>query len=169
MVKKIILFKLFPSKTRSAGFTLMEIIISVGIFTTFVATFVMIESYNLNDSIVLKEELELRKMAQLKMNFLIITPPSFEINLTKTEKGTFEEHPHIEYRITYKKFPDMSLFLEKAENEQGSNVSFKQAEKFTKYLRIFLLQAEVTVTNTMSLRKLTLTRFLYDSSASFTF
>ncbi len=97
----------------SAGFSLLEVMIALTVFSLFVTAFMATEGYNVADSAVLNKELILKKLCQNKLNEIIINPPRLEESLTTApQQGNFtlEGHPDYEFTIEYQrlKIPDLS-------------------------------------------------------------
>ena len=96
--------------TNQNGFTLMEVMISIAIFTVFASVFVTGQGYNLLDSSKLKEEILMKDFAENKINDIITNPPELRDALTLT-KETKDVEANSDYQtiVEYKKFfvPDM--------------------------------------------------------------
>jgi prepilin-type N-terminal cleavage/methylation domain-containing protein len=95
----------------TSGFTLIEVMIAISIFTVFATVFITGQGYNLLDSGQLKQELIMKDLAENKINEIIVNPPELSDSLTLApETKDFETNPDYQYKIEYKKFfvPDMS-------------------------------------------------------------
>lgn len=158
------------------GFTIIEVMIALSIFSIFLAAFALTQSYNLNDSMIFKEELILRNFALLKFNELTVDPPDFTDALTLApEKKGFKDNEDYTYSVAYKKFPDISKFLtagqgNEEDTEQEENPFLKKVAVIYKdNLEKFIWQVEVTVINKLTDRRYTISGYLYNHKAEVKF
>jgi len=78
--------------TAQGGFSLLEVMMAVTLFTTFTAAFMVSQGYNLADSALSEEQLKLHMLAEQRMNDLLINPPKFNNALENLkETKPFEE------------------------------------------------------------------------------
>jgi prepilin-type N-terminal cleavage/methylation domain-containing protein len=110
------------NKKSSGGFTLIEVMIAITVFATFMASFMLVSGSNVSDSMTMRRELILQKLCSLKMNSLQNNPPELSENLTlKPEVGNFDEDgfPDYEWSVEYKKMviPDLA----KIQGETGED------------------------------------------------
>lgn len=165
----------------SQGFTLMEVMIAITIFTVFSTAFVTGMGYNLLDSGKLKEDILLKDLCENKISELIINPPTFNDALTLTkETKEIENFDDYQTIVEYKKFfvPDMS----KIQPSTAQDVSSQLDEEISKdsnmnalEQKIFktvkdnmekiLWQVQVTVKNKLTGETYTLSSWLYNRGA----
>ncbi len=156
------------------GFSLIEVLIALSIFSFFITAFVVGFGSNLQDSSMLEEESRLRMLCEEKVSMLKLDPPEFAESLTLTpETGTFEEegYPDYQYSITYKrlKIPDYSAITgQKSEEEkekEDSSIQKMVFEKLKKNLAEMVWQAQVKVNNKETDFSFTATTLLFNEKA----
>lgn len=145
------------------GFSLVEVLIAVTIFGVFVAAFLTGQGHNIQDSIMIKEELNMRNLAEMKINEVMLNPPEFTESLTnskETKKFELEGLKNYSYTLIYKKIelPDFSQLIGKKdgdEDDQGQdqqmgdqNIQKVVMEKMKVNLEKIIWQVQVTITNT---------------------
>jgi prepilin-type N-terminal cleavage/methylation domain-containing protein len=168
--------RLMRNKLNQKGFTLLEIMIAMTIFTTFITTFVAIQGSNLRDSSLLREEETLQRLCQNKLNELILLPPTFQESLTLTpDTKTFEENEAYQYTVTYKRFelPDynqmqgLNVEDENRGQEQNSSKALEKKvyDQVKKILKDALWQIQVTVTNKETKYNFTLSTWIRNTKA----
>ncbi|WP_372653807.1 type II secretion system protein J [Halobacteriovorax sp.] len=156
---------------NSKGFTLVEVMISLAIFAVFASAYLTAQGYNISDSTVMREELELKRYAELKINEIIVTPPELKDSITLSkDAGKFEEDDNFSYAIEYKKFvvPDLNKITGADQEAQDPN----EAKIFTnikKNLEKIIWQVEVTVKNETSERIYSVSTWLYNHQAQVMF
>lgn len=156
------------------GFSLLEVMIALTLFSIFVASYLVSQGYNVSDSALNEEQLMLQQLCELKLNELYINPPKF-INISSSglkETKKFEEadYSNYEYTLEIKKLilPDFGqLFGSKGnasdeareENEENdyfndnnkaarnSNTEKMVFDTLKKNIERIVWQARVTVTN----------------------
>lgn len=157
------------------GFTLMEVMIAIGIFTVFASVFVTGTGYNLLDSSKLKEEMLMKDFAENKINDIIINPPEFRDALTLS-KETKEVEGNSDYQTTveFKKFfvPDMNKMTAAETAEEKDKENSPQAQMQRRIFNVFkenmekmIWQVEVTVKNKSSDSSFKLSTWLYNQNA----
>ncbi|PIK15299.1 prepilin-type N-terminal cleavage/methylation domain-containing protein [Halobacteriovorax sp. JY17] len=159
--------KIFTNK----GFTLVEVMISLAIFAVFASAYLTAQGFNITDSRVMREELDLKRFAEMKVNELIVTPPELKDSLTLTkEAGKFEEDENFTFSIEYKKFlvPDLNKITGADAEAQDPNEA-KIFENIKKNLEKIIWQVEVTVKNETSERTYSVSTWLYNQQAQVMF
>jgi prepilin-type N-terminal cleavage/methylation domain-containing protein len=168
MAQRLTLSEILKNKR---GFSLMEVMIAITIFTTFITVFVITNASNLTDSMLLREEITLRELCEDKVNELVLNPPEFREALTLSpETKTFEHNKKYKYSITYKRFivPDLGKLTGTSEDDGGGEsnaVQIALMKKVTDSMKEMVWQAEVTVTNTENDYFYTLSTWLYNEKA----
>jgi type II secretion system protein I len=155
------------------GFTLIEVMIAMVIFTVFATAFVTGQGYNLLDSGKLKDELLLKDIAENKINDIIVNPPELRDSLTLAkETKDVEDHPDYTVTVEYKKFfvPDMNKITGDAEVKDKEESAQDQMEKrifkvFKDNMEKIMWQVEVTVKNKSGDSSLRLSTWLYNQNA----
>ena len=69
-------------KHKQDGFSLLEVMIAMTVFSVFVAVYVTSQGYNISDSTLMREELMLQTLCENKINEIIISPPELRDSLT---------------------------------------------------------------------------------------
>lgn len=160
---------------NNKGFTLIEVMIAVTLFGTFITAFVVSQGGNINNSIQMQSSLTLLRLCESKMNEVILNPPKFT-NLTDKEviSKNFEIEGYKEYKYTieYKKveFPEFESLLGQTEDEtrqQGNDALVKKTlfKKLKENIEKILWQAKVTVENTTNGEKYDLSTWIENSNA----
>jgi prepilin-type N-terminal cleavage/methylation domain-containing protein len=156
---------------NTKGFTLVEVMIALAIFAVFTSAYLTAQGYNVNDSRVMREELELKRYAEIKINELIVTPPELKDSLTLTkDSGKFEENDNFTYSIEYKNFivPDLNKITGTDAETQDPSQS-KIFDNVKKNLEKIIWQVEVTVKNETSQRTYSVSTWLYNHQAQVMF
>lgn len=152
------------SKTLSnqKGFTLVEVMIALTLFSLFVTAFVMSQGSNITMSAQMSEDLMMSSLGERKMNEVLLDPPEFTNALENdVESSNFEEENYKKYKyiVEFKKFeiPDLSQLMglagsdEDAENNQQNNQidSIKKMvfTKLKKNIETVMWQVRVTIIN----------------------
>lgn len=159
--------------SNQSGFTLLEVMIAIAIFTVFASVFVTGQGYNLIDSAKLKNELLLKDLCENKINEIISSPPELRDSLTLTkDTKVFENNPNYQYSIEYKKFivPDMNKLKNSADDDEAQQSSQSQMEKrvwtvFKENMEKMIWQVEVTVKDKSTEDSFKLSTWLYNQNA----
>jgi len=159
---------------NSSGFTLLEVMIAIAIFTIFATVFITGQGYNLLDSGKLREDMLLKDLAENKINEIIVNPPELRDSLTLT-KDTKEAEGNSNYTVTveYKKFfvPDMNKITgTEEEGKEKEESAQDQMEKrifkvFKDNMEKMIWQVEVTVKSKTSDSSFRLSTWLYNQNA----
>lgn len=158
------------------GFTLIEVMISLAIFSVFIVAFVSGQGYNIADSTIMKEENKLRLLAEQKIFEIIASPPDFTDGLTiKKEVKEFENDKDFTAKVIYKKLkiPDLSALSPKDnledEDAAAAGIEKKLFDNISKNLEKIIWQVEVTVENKYSKRNFSANSWLYNYKAKIKF
>ena len=133
------------------GFSLLEVLIAITIFSIFLSVYVISQGQNLSDSARLREDLILRRLAEDVINQIILSPPNFSSALTLApETKKFEdEYEDYEYTVEYKKIelPNINELSPASEEKGGANLSVqdKAYEQMKENVEKMLWQVAVTV------------------------
>ncbi len=171
--------------TAQGGFSLLEVMMAVTLFTTFTAAFMVSQGYNLADSALSEEQLKLHMLAEQRMNDLLINPPKFNNALENLkETKPFEEEGFKSYSWTVEwkrlKVPDFgkifaaqgqasaagsegddnSYFDDSAKSARNSTVETMVFDKLKQNMEKVLWQVRLTATNTDTKYTYTLSRWV---------
>jgi prepilin-type N-terminal cleavage/methylation domain-containing protein len=167
------------------GFSLLEVMIAMTLFSFFVVAFLTSQGYNVADSALSEEQLKLQSLAEMQINELIINPPKFtnaDAALKETKAFEDKNYSNYEYTIELKKLtiPDFAqLFAQKdgateeateaADNDyyNDNNKSQRNSglekmifEELKKNIEKIIWQARITVTNKETKYSFTLATYL---------
>lgn len=138
------------------GFSLVEVLIALALFLTFILSFLLSQESNKSKSIMLKEDVTLHNLAELKMNEALINPPQFTNateNDVESKNFDLEDYKKYKYTIKYKKLtvPNLNQLTEQEEGDDNTSDQSIQKmvyEKLKTNIEQILWQVQVTVTNT---------------------
>jgi prepilin-type N-terminal cleavage/methylation domain-containing protein len=158
-----------------SGFTLMEVMIAIAIFTVFASVFVTGQGYNLIDSSKLKEEILMKDFAENKINEIIISPPELTDALALS-KDTKDVTANTDYQtiVEFKKFfvPDMNKISSSGSVEEKEQEESPQAQMEKRIFKVFkenmekmIWQVEVTVKNKTTNSSFKLSSWIYNQNA----
>lgn len=154
------------------GFSLIEVLIAIAIFSIFTVSFVTGIGYNLLDSSSLKDEMILKNLCESKINEIITNPPELKDSLTLSkETKSFEQFTDYTYTIQYKKFPvpDLNKILAPSAADEEENAQAELNKRifstFKENMEKMLWQVEVSVKNKTSERTLTLSAWILNPQA----
>jgi type II secretion system protein I len=118
-------------QSNHKGMTLIEVLIALALFSTFIIAFMSGQGNNINTSIRFKEELQLRDIAEVILNEQMIEPPEVKITagnvkidpIQSRKFKTFEDNEQYEYAInTYKiSIPDFDKIVDTGDKSQEEN------------------------------------------------
>lgn len=158
-------------KEWEGGFSLIEVMIAVTLFTIFASAYLVSQGYNMSDSAISEEQLKLHMLCERQMNEILINPPRFTNaleNLKETKTFEDEEYANYSYTTEWKRLivPDFGKIFASQLDESGSeeNNDNKYAdsdsgqarnksletivfEKLKENLEKILWQVRLTVTN----------------------
>lgn len=157
------------------GFTLIEVMIAIAIFTVFASVFVTGQGYNLLDSSKLKEEMLMKDFAENKINEIITDPPELREALTLS-KETKDVESNSDYQtvVEFKKFfvPDMNKMVSANSSEDKNKEDSPEDQTEKKVYKVFkenmekmIWQVEVTVKNKTNDSTFKLSTWLYNQNA----
>lgn len=167
--RKIVFKKILGNQS---GFTLMEVMIALVIFSIFASAFVTGQGYNLLDSGKLKEEMLMKDYCENKINDIIVNPPELRDSLTLSkETKDVEANKDYQYTVEYKKFfvPDMNKITgeEEADQEESAQAQMEKRifKVFKENMEKMLWQVEVTVKNKTNDSSFKLSSWIYNQNA----
>ena len=158
---------------KDKGFSLLEVMIALGIFFAMAVAFIDVQTANISSSIRMDSEVSLHNLAELKMNEVLLQKKEFT-NATKNDvdAGAFEiegfENFKYEVRITPIEFPDFSQIMgQKDEDGTRSSNSMQKLifNKLKKNMEELLWQVNVKVINTVSTDEYELNSWVTKSNA----
>ncbi len=164
-------------KTKlNGGFTLLEVMIAMTVFSFFYVAYYVAQNQNVASSVIIREEIKLKELCTKKINEIIVKPPQFKESLTLTaEVTTFEEDKNYEARVTYKrlKIPDIKKIMGKEEeDDEGSNsdsgtsgIEQTFMNKIKENMQEMIWQVEVQVVNKETKANYTLSTWLQNTEA----
>lgn len=158
------------------GFSLLEVMIALTIFSVFITVYVTSQGYNLADSVMIREEVKLKELCTRKINEIIVKPPEFREALTlTTDVSTFEDDKNFEARVTYKrlKIPDIKKIMGKEESDDtssdseggSSGIEENFMNKIKENMQEMIWQVEVQVVNKDTKATYTLSTWLQNTEA----
>lgn len=166
--------KFFENLKKNEGFTLLEVMIAIAIFTIFATVFITGQGYNLLDSGKLREDMLLKDIAENKINEIIVNPPELRdaLTLSKDVKEA-DGNPNYTVTVEYKKMfvPDMNKIT--GTDEEGKDkeeTPQDQLERrifkvFKENMEKMIWQVEVTVKSKTSDSSFRLSTWLYNQNA----
>ena len=121
-----------PLMWGSQGFTLLEVMIALTVFTVFITAYLTSEGYKVADSSMMKKEMLLNRLCQNKLNEILLAPPPLEESLTLSNKeGNFEDQgfPSFLYTIQFRrlKLPELNQLQGSSKGSEGEESSGKDS------------------------------------------
>lgn len=165
--------KVVPNlSAKDLGFSLVEVLIAIAIFSIFTVSFVTGLGYNLLDSSSLKDEMILKNLCESKINEIITNPPELKESLTLSkETKAFENFSDYSYTLQYKKFPvpDLNKILAPSGDSPEENAQAEMNKRifttFKENMEKMLWQVEVSVKNKNTERSFTLSSWILNPQA----
>lgn len=163
------------NKSDQQGFTLVEVMIALAIFAVFIAAYMTSQGTNIASSSRFKEEINMRNLAEIKINEIIVSPPPLEKSLELTpDTGAIEDAEGYTYSITYKSFliPDLTKIQGGADQqEEGQMVELEKRmfQTIKDNFEMLLWQVEVEITNSITGDKYRATTWIYNPKAQVRF
>jgi prepilin-type N-terminal cleavage/methylation domain-containing protein len=147
------------------GFSLLEVLMALTIFSFFITAFMMSQGHNITTSTLLAEDIKLHNLAEMKINEVLLDPPEFTNateNDVESKNFTMEDYKQYKYTVEYKKLeiPDFSKLSpttpgedepEPYGNEESVDTQAIEKmvyDKLKKNMEEILWQVKVTVINT---------------------
>ena len=163
------------SPTGKKGFTLLEIMIAMTVFSMFVTAFVVSQGNNLADSTNMRFEYQIKNILEKEVTEIIINPPEFSPSLlitTENDYKTIENFEDFETKVEWFEFklPDLSQLTQGTQengesNNSADNIQTKIFENVSKNLQTLLWQLKVTVRHKESQREMDATTWLINKKA----
>ncbi len=154
------------------GFALIEVMIALVIFASFIAAFSLAQSHNIASSQKLREELYLKDLCQNKINDILNNPPELNLGLTLTPNVEALDYDDREYQFTtiYKEFkiPDISKIKGNDEEEEvtdSSGIQTRLEKGIKDNLEKLIWQVNVLIENKVSGQKFELSSWIYNIKA----
>lgn len=170
------------------GFSLLEVMIALTLFSIFIASYLVSQGYNVSDSALNEEQLLLQQLCEAKLNQLFLEPPKFNsipMGMKDTKKFEESEFSGYEYTIEVKKIvlPNFSelfgkkgnaseealeenqendYFNENNKAQRNSSVETMVFDTLKKNVEKIIWQARITVTNKETKYSYSLSTYLTD-------
>lgn len=161
---------------RNNGFSLIEVMIALAIFSVFITAFVTSQGFNISDSARFKNEVRLQLLTELKINELIADPPELSERLTLTaETGDMEEDSNYSFSITYKLFelPDFEKINDTNAGERVApelvELQRRIYENVKNNMKELVWQVEVVITDKSTQESYSASTWLYNQAAQVQF
>lgn len=161
----------------SNGFTLLEVLMALTLFSFFILAFTMNQGYNITSSANMAEDIRMHNLCERVVNEAILNPPKFS-NATPNDivSKNFEEEgiKHYKYSIAYTKLevPDFATLIGKTEKEAQEEAQDGKGAiqklvygKLKKNIENIIWQLSVTVINTDNDYKYELTTWVANPEA----
>lgn len=165
------------SFSNSKGFTLVEVLMALAVFSFFIVVFMSTQGYNITTSTRMKNDLEMHNIAEYKINEAILNLPALNDSRPEIiEEKNFEETKwaHFSYKLEYRKLelPDFNKLLpedenanETAEDNQNETLQKKIFEKLKTNMEKMLWQVQVTIIEKESGTEYTLSSWIQNPAA----
>ncbi len=157
---------------KNAGFSLLEIMMALTIFSVFVTVFLANQSYNIADSIQMAEEIKVHHLAESMLNEIFLNPPDFVESLDgKKEVKTFKTsgYENYSYQIMYKKIklPSFDKLIPPSEDpNKGVSPQEKMVmEKLKENIEKVIWQVEVSIKNKQTDYEYSLSTWIQNNKA----
>jgi prepilin-type N-terminal cleavage/methylation domain-containing protein len=163
---------------KNKGFSLLEVLIALVLFATFITAFYSSQSLTLLNSSDMREEHKLHELAQEIIQELKYNPPELSDSLTltpKTHQFKGEGMENYEYSLKYMRLeiPNFSSFTgeenneNKSEEQSGANSAKtkKMFEQIQKYVKEKIWQIEITVKDKTTKNQFSLSTWIQDPKA----
>lgn len=160
------------------GMTLLEVMISLAIFSVFIVSYMASQGYSIKDSTDLKEDIKLRELCVQVIDETTVNPPVFRESLTLTpETKKFEDYEDYSYTKLWKRLtiPDIEKIkgndpLEQEGKQDDDNaLQSRIYNNVKKNLEQMVWQLEVTVKSEITGNQFQLSTWFYDDKAKVQF
>ena len=158
-----------------SGFTLLEIMIAMTVFSFFVTAYVVSQGNNLADSSNMRFEYEMKNILEQEVNQIIVNPPEFSPSLllsTENDYQTIEDFNEFETRVQWFEFklPDLSQLSgqsggDETTNNSAETIQTKIFNNVSKNMQALLWQLKVTIRHKESKREMDATTWLLNPKA----
>ncbi len=158
--------------------TLLEVMISLAIFSVFIVSYMASQGYSIQDSANLKEDIKLRELCLQVIDKITVDPPVFRESLTLTpETKRFEDDENYNYTTLWKRLiiPDLNKIKgtdpleQEGKQNQQETVQKRIFDNVKKNLEKIIWQVEVTVESEITKNRFVLSTWLYDSKGKIQF
>lgn len=150
------------------GFSLIEVLMALTIFATFMSAYVVSESANVGDSTTLRDELILHSIAESKINEIILNPPELRLALTLSkDTDAVEGNENYETITEWKqlKIPNLSQIRGEEGDDGNAAILKKVFTEMSKNVEKIIWQLSVTSRNKITEDQYTLSIWLMDHEA----
>lgn len=158
------------------GFTLVEVLMALTIFSVFIMVFMSTQGYNISSSTRMKEELALHNLAEYKLNEALLAPPALNESRSEyIEEKSFEETKwaNYSYKLEYKKLeiPNFGELISQDEAEliteenRNQELQKKIFQKVQENMERMIWQVEVTIIDKISGETYSLSTWIRNSKA----
>ena len=164
--------------SNDLGMTLLEVMISLAIFSVFIVSYMASQGYSIKDSTDLREDIKLRELCLQVIDETTVDPPVFRESLTLSpETKKFEDDEKYTYTKLWKRLtiPDIQkiqgsdpLEQEGKQDQQGA-LQKRIYDNVKKNLEKMVWQLEVTVKSEITENKFVLSTWFYDDKAKVQF
>jgi len=120
---------------KNKGFTLLEVMIALALFSVFFVVFLSSQSSNFISSNRMEKRLIMHNIAENVMSDLLTAPPPLNPSLTlKPQVFKYENNDDYEYSIEYKQFELPNIFTQPQEGEESSDSAQNQQSQYVDLL-----------------------------------
>jgi prepilin-type N-terminal cleavage/methylation domain-containing protein len=154
------------------GFSLLEVVIALTIFSVFFLAFFTSQGFNIATSTRINDSATMHTLADRIINEELLNPPQFTEaldNEVKTEGFKEPDYQIYTYRVEYKKIkiPNLSQITGQTQENQQQNdpVTTQIFEKIKINMERMLWQLRVTITNTNNNTEYELTTWVTNNNA----
>lgn len=143
-------------KNYSRGFTLIEVLMAMTVFSLFIVVFMSTQGYNISNSVQMKKDIEMHNLAELKMQEALLEPPEFSGSKSEyIDEKTFEETKweKYSYKIEYLKLelPNLNDLVianqddSSKEEDKNKELQKKILDKLKTNMEKMIWQIRVTI------------------------
>ena len=161
-------------KKIQQGFSLLEVVIAITIFSVFVSVFLTGQGQNIADSEIMIQEVKLKSLCQKKLADIMQNPPSFTGIIPPAEEKDYEDEPDFRYKIQYKEFilPNFSAFSGQEDDQANTDannqtIQEKIFNQIRDNIKSAIRQVEVTVIHKKTGLTYILTTWIRNKNARF--